>query len=177
MNLYKYSFDEKFLFLTTQNSRVDTPYIRKQLSIGENSIESRTVKLMPSESSINDNNIADFPGFFSYGLLLRQKTFELIGNFLSGCGEFIKMEYGNEILYYLNTTKVIDVVDFKTTEFNMFEGYVTGIKKLRFHEELPDIPLIFKMKKLENQPPLVSGEFVKLVYKHKLTGLEFSKIN
>ncbi|MAD88174.1 MAG: hypothetical protein CMK64_00600 [Pseudoalteromonas sp.] len=177
MNLYKYSFDERFLFLTTKNSRADATYIRKQLSIGESSIESRTLKLIPSENSIRKSNIADFPAFFSYGLLLRQNTFDLIGSFLCDSGEFIKMEYKDETLYYLNTTKVIDVVNFDTTEFNVFEGYLTGIKKLYFHEELYDLPMIFKMKNLENQPPLVSEKFVELVSQYKLTGLKFYKIN
>lgn len=177
MNLYSYSFDEKFLFVTIQNSKADISYIRNQLSIGKGSKERRSVNLIPCESSISKNSLADFPGFFSYGLLLRKHVFDLIGKVLCDCGEFIEMTYENEVFYYLNTTTIIDIVDFDKTEFNMFEGYVTGIKKLRFYEELGHTPMIFKMKKLENQPPIVSEEFVNLVRKHKLTGLTFKKIN
>ena len=57
-------------------------------------------------------------------------------------------------------------------------GYVcTGINRLCFNKVQRNSPCIFKLKGLENQPPVLTEDFVNLVLQNKFTGLNFVHIN
>ncbi|QLJ07232.1 imm11 family protein [Pseudoalteromonas sp. JSTW] len=177
MKFYKFEFDEKYRFLTINDNKDDISFLRRQLSNGKLVKSNKVLELIASESHHSADSLADFIGFYSYGLLMKSNVYGVLRNYLKPFGEFLEMTFNSEIYYYFNTTAVVDVVDFSNSEFEEYDGYITGINRLCF-KEIPNLTQkIFKMKGLENQPPILTEEFVNLVQRYEFTGLKFVHIN
>ncbi|MCF2860883.1 hypothetical protein ABMY44_01730 [Pseudoalteromonas sp. Cnat2-41] len=177
MKLYKFEFDEKYQFLTVGNKKEDISFMRRQLSNGQPVVSNMVLELKTSDSHVSENGLSDFIGFYSYGLLMKSHVYKALNEVLKPFGEFLEMTFNSQIYYYFNTTVVQDVVDYSNSEFEEFEGYVTGINRLCFNKVQRNSPCIFKLKGLENQPPVLTEDFVNLVLQNKFTGLNFVHIN
>ena len=175
MHLYRVFQDEKCGFLTLKNDR-DIRYLRKKLSIaqpvGNECIE---VELIMGRESTSQS-LADFPNFYSGGILAQPAVKQSTEAKLSLCGEWIPMRLGEELLYYFNTTAKVDILDLDKCDVEMCDGYIVDIRNFKFREVDHQLPMIFKMSNHITHPPLVTQQFVDLIVSSGLTGLIFEKI-
>lgn len=176
MTFYRFTFDEKYKFLTTKKDE-DIRFIRKKLSVATTITEGEAIiELIESDSSdLSEKEIADFPGFYSGGILATLKAKISIEKKLSSCGQWIPMLFDGKELYYFNTTCVEDVLDFDKSEFSSYDGYITDIKSFKFKNIEHQLPMLFKVKGYVTYPPIVTQEFVDMIKDSNLSGLIFKE--
>jgi hypothetical protein len=176
MTFYRFLFDEKYKFLTTKTDE-DIRFIRKKLSTATIITEGEhIIELIESDSSdLSTKEFADFPGFYSGGILATLNAKILIEKNLSSCGQWIPMLFRGKTLYYFNTICVEDVVDFDKSEFSTYDGYITDIKCFKFKNIEHPIPMLFKIKGHVTYPPIVTQEFVDMIKSSGLNGLIFKQ--
>lgn len=177
MKFYRILFDEAYKFLTIKNDS-DVRFLRKKLSTATPvSADEKVIELIESEDSKSlTETLADFPGFYSGGLLATEKAKTIIEAKLSSCGQWIPMLFSGQHVYYFNTTSREDILDLDKSEVSMFDGYITDIKSFSFKPVDNHLPTLFKLDKFLTYPPIATQEFVDLIIESGLTGLRFEKL-
>ncbi len=175
MTFYHVYFDESFGFVTTQRDS-DIKILRKQLSnaivVGN---DLHKIQLEIGKES-RKNELADFPAFYSGGILATENAKNTIKELIGGCGQWVNMEFEANQLFYFNTTLKLDALDEDRSDISSFDGYVTGIKHYQLKDDDYTTSPIFKFGAYPSLPPVVTQQFVDVINQSGLTGLIFKPL-
>jgi hypothetical protein len=139
----------------------------------ESEIILRDFELIDSDKVDKSKELADFPNFYSRGILMSERAKNVLSETFDGCGIWVKMRYQNINLWYFFVNKYISAIDTNKSEFLTFEGQVVDIQKLALKEVNSTI---FKLKEYPRRFPIINRETHKLIKENNLIGLTFKAI-
>jgi len=122
---------------------------------------------------------SDFPsGSGGDMLLLTEKARQALGESLTPVGELLPLDCGDEILWALNVTLLLDVLDQERSELlrSTETGKILRVKKPVFRAGLLDGVELFKLSAMPRGLIYVTEPFVKRVQASRLQGISFDRV-
>lgn len=126
-----------------------------------------------AEAEAEDKPHADFAGLFGAVPVLSRRAVDLLSALWEAHGELLQLRSGGPPYWAFNVLTVCDIVDEDETEADWFEpGRMAVLQHLVVrHDEVLDLPPIFKLEQWRDGQALVTDPFLDLVAEYGLVGL------
>lgn len=126
--------------------------------------------------------ICDAPKFWAASgtMLISEKAKKCLEGVISKSGELIPLKYKDRLLYLINITKILDVLDYDKSEFmQLSTGLVYGISKYSFIFDKLQENDIFKVMlngRIFTSEIFVTDKIKKIIEENNLTGFKFTEV-
>jgi len=123
-----------------------------------------------------DLRVGDAPGF--HIPLLNQKALELLRPLIQNDVEILPFQFGDELLYGLNVTTVLDAIDYSQSVYKTFRDgkRIMAFQKYSFKNSIVNNKNIFKIIDMPRGDVFVSESIFSIIVDSKLEGFELKLV-
>ncbi|SFT75439.1 hypothetical protein SAMN04487904_107159 [Actinopolyspora lacussalsi subsp. righensis] len=118
---------------------------------------------------------SDFPWYSADAFVMRERAYEVLYPWLAPYGEFLRIRCDHDNLFVFNCTYFVSGLNYEESKIDVrSSGSVIGVRKYSFRDDV-SLPCVFR---LADDPHVVlfTDEFVQIVTKFGLTGIEFRAV-